>query len=347
MINKNNARIITISEMAPHIHNFNNNENKVDKIFLWLKNWLEQSIKTNQIKYGDKLPLKEDLAFHIGVSTGTIQNVYRRLEDYGLVESKQRIGTFVINKNNNKKNPKMTSKKDSAIETLKIFIKNNYQQGEKLFSTRKLAKILEISNTIIQLALQNLTYENILEKKNKYYYVKKTNYEVKQIENKTLAEKTAEKIEKYIKSTNNKEKKIKSHKEFSKMYNVSLKTIHDALKILSKKGLIYSRRGRYGTTLTNENKLPKPYFYEEIENKIKHYIAKNCNIGDKLPTIENLSKTFKVSTKTIKRALDNLSDDGYITFTRGRSGGTFVTDIPTMNKENYKWLAISSEYKLN
>ena len=346
MINKNNARTITVSEMAPHIHHFSRDENKVDKIFLWLKSWIKESIKNNKIKYGDKLPLKGDLAFHIGVSTGTIQNVYRRLEDYGLVESKQRIGTFITN-NNNKNNPKMTSRKDSTIETLKIFIKNNYQQGEKLFSTRKLGEILEISSTTIQLALQNLTYENILIKKNKYYYVKRTNYTIKQIENKTLAEKTAEKIEKYIQTTNNKEKKIKSHKEFSKMYNVSLKTIHDALKILSKKGIIYSRRGKYGTTLANENTEQKPYFYEEIEAKIKHHIAKNCNIGDKLPTIENFSKTFKVSTKTIKRALDNLFDDGYITFTRGRSGGTFVTDIPTMNKENYKWLAISSEYKLN
>ena len=346
MINKKTPRIITVSEMAPHIHNFDKYKKKINKIFLWLKSWINESIKNNKIKYGDKLPLKGDLAFHIGVSTGTIQNVYRKLEDEGLIISKQRIGSFVANKSIPNDNPKMTSKKDYAKETLKYFIKNNYQIGEKLFSTRKLAKILELSNTITQIALQNLVREDILIKKDKNYIVKKLDFSIKQIESKTLSEKIAEKIEKSI-QTKNIQEKISSQKELSKIYNVSIKTIHDSLKILYKKGILLSRRGQYGTILTNSNMTQKPYLYEEIEHKIKHLISKNCNIGDKLPSIEKLSKTFKVSTKKIKRALDNLSNDGYITFTRGRGGGTFVTDVPPLNNESYKWLAISSEYKLN
>ena len=55
---------------------------------------------------------------------------------------------------------------------------------------------------------------------------------------------------------------------------------------------------------------------------------KNCRIGDKLPSIKEFSVMLSVSTKTIKRALDEIEEDGYVTFARGRYGGTFVTDIP-------------------
>ena len=67
----------------------------------------------------------------------------------------------------------------------------------------------------------------------------------------------------------------------------------------------------------------------------------------KLPPITELADIFKVSPKTIKKSLDNLADDGYLTFTRGRYGGTFVTDIPQNVNESYKWLAISADYVAN
>ena len=88
------------------------------------------------------------------------------------------------------------------------------------------------------------------------------------------------------------------------------------------------------------------YFYEEIELKIKHYITQNSEVGSKLPSIVEFSEMFNVSTKTIKKALDNLAYDGYVTFTRGRYGGTFVIDIPQSVNESYKWLAITSDYVL-
>ena len=86
------------------------------------------------------------------------------------------------------------------------------------------------------------------------------------------------------------------------------------------------------------------YFYEHIELQIRNYIAQNCNIGSKLPSIKEFSDKFKVSCKTIKKALDNLEADGYVMFTRGRYGGTFVTDMPQSINDAYKWLALSSEY---
>ena len=89
------------------------------------------------------------------------------------------------------------------------------------------------------------------------------------------------------------------------------------------------------------------YNYEHVELQIRSYIAQNCEIGSKLPSMQKLAKLYSVSAKTIKKALDNLADDGYVTFTRGRYGGTFVTDIPQGGNEAYKWLALSSDYVSN
>ena len=94
---------ITVSEMAPHIHHFGIRENKVNKLVNWLKNWIRLSLDCGKIQPYDLMPTKSDLACHIGVSQGTIQNVYRLLEDDGLLESKQRIGTYIKDPNKNKK----------------------------------------------------------------------------------------------------------------------------------------------------------------------------------------------------------------------------------------------------
>ena len=95
--NKNQSRI-TVAEMAPHIHNFLPNENKVDKLVSWLENWIKLSLECGKIKPYDFLPSKGDLACHIGVSVGTVQTVYRRVEDDGFIESKQRIGSYISDK---------------------------------------------------------------------------------------------------------------------------------------------------------------------------------------------------------------------------------------------------------
>ena len=54
---------------------------------------------------------------------------------------------------------------------------------------------------------------------------------------------------------------------------------------------------------------------------------------------------FNVSKKTIKNALDSLAYDGYITYSRGRNGGTFVLDIPADDNKGYTWLALSSDFE--
>ena len=342
---RKNSRQITVAEMAPHVHSFGVNENKTEKIFCWLKLWIESSLKRKIINYGDRLPIKGDLAFHIGVSLGTIQNVFRMLEDVQIIESKQRIGSFIKNPNTNCGVEKMTSKKDFAIESIKNYIKeNNLQSGDVLLSTRKLGRMLNLSGATIRAALNNLVLDNILIKKENNFIINSLEFITTEIRTKSLSEKVAERLQNELSNISN-AGRIPSNKELAKYFGVSIKTIHDAVKILTKMGILYSRRGQYGTMII-KNAENKMYFYEEIELKIKHYIAQNSEIGSKLPSMVEFAKMFDVSTKTIKKALNNLAYDGYVTFTRGRYGGTFVVDIPQSVNESYKWLAIASDYVL-
>lgn len=337
------ARQITVAEMAPHVHSFGMNENKVEKISNWLIDWIKLNLASGKIKPYDMLPPKGDLAFHIGVSKGTMQNVFRCVEDRGFVESKQRIGTFI--KPSGYVSEKLTSKREIAAAAVKKYLKqNNYQPGDKIVSTRQLSQIIGFSNTTIRIAFTSLISENILEKKGNVFVVRCINFETDELKQATLADKVADKIKQYVKNDFSAGDKLPTNGELAKRFNVSIKTIHDSMKLLIKEGILSSRRGRYGTIVAGDGEKTELYNYEKIELKIRQYIHDNCEVGAKLPTIAEFSEIFKMSQKTIKRALNNLSEDGYLTFVRGRYGGTFVTDIPQDIYEAYKWLALSSDY---
>ena len=337
-------RRITVAEMSPHIHSFASGENKVNKISNWLIGWIKKSLESQKIKPYDLLPLKEDLAFHIGVSKGTIQNVFRCVEDSGWVESKQRLGTFVKKCNQENKIEKLTSKRELVVEKIKQYlVDNNYKSGYCLLSTRKLSKELNISAATIRMAIEILKSEGIVQKEGNVFVVCNMNFELKNITSQTLVEKIAENLKKYIRSNFKVGDKIPANFDLSKMFNVSVKTIHDAIKQLSKEGLLYTRRGKYGTVVLGDGKKNELYSYEKVELKIRHYICENCKVGEKLPTITDFAQMYDVSAKTIKNSLDNLAEEGYITYTRGRYGGTFVMDIPQAS-EGYKWLALNPVY---
>ena len=87
------------------------------------------------------------------------------------------------------------------------------------------------------------------------------------------------------------------------------------------------------------------YSYQKIENAIVELIKSNYKAGDKLPSMAEFSKIFDVSTNTIRKALNNLSQQGYVTFGRGRFGGTFlVDDIEDEQIESYQWLSINPDF---
>ena len=348
MQQKNIPRHITVAEMAPHVHSFLPGENKANKIFEWLSAWIKKSLENGNIKPYDYLPSKGDLAFHTGVSLGTMQNVFRMIEDTGLVESKQKIGTIIKNPNE-KPSEKLTSKRDATGEIIKSYIKEQkYQTGDVLISTRKLGNLLGIPSTTVRIALNKLITEGIISKEKNVFIVKKTKFSVQIQEAQTLVNKIAEEIDKHIKKNLRKGDKLPSSNTLADMFNVSIKTIHDAIYVLQTAGIVKTRRGYYGTIVANTDD-DSLYFYEQVELKIKKYISDNCKPNDKLPTIKEFAEVFNVSTKTIKKALDLLEEDGYITFTRGRTGGTFVLEVPVISEQGYTWLALSPEFeeKLN
>lgn len=337
-------RRITVAEMSPHVHSFLSGENKVNKISGWLISWIEKSLSTKSIKPYDLLPLKEDLAFHIGVSKGTIQNVFRNVEDYGLVESKQRIGTYIKPSSVNHSIEKLTSKREIAVETIKEFLVNNeYKSGDYLPATRKLGDIIGISAATTRMAISSLITDGIIKKEGSAFVVCNLDFDIEKVELQTLVEKIAANIKKYVEEECKIGDKLLANFDLAKKFGVSVKTIHDAIKLLSKDGILFTRRGQYGTIVLGGSAKNELYFYERVEQKIIHYIADNCEVGVKLPAITEFAQMYQVSAKTIKKALDNLADEGYITFVRGRYGGTFVMDIPQVN-EAYKWLALNPAY---
>ena len=89
----------------------------------WLENWIKDGLKSGKIRSQELLPKKEDIAAHLGISTGTVQNAIRYIEDLGLVESKQRIGTMIKDpKQKNAVIRKQSSKRDGAILAIKKYI---------------------------------------------------------------------------------------------------------------------------------------------------------------------------------------------------------------------------------
>ena len=96
-------------------------DTKGEAVYLWLKNWIEKHVENGTIKRGCALPLKDDLAYYFGVGSGTIQYAVRKLEDDGVVASKQRIGTLIKDVNNeDKRFRKLTSKREKVIYELKF-----------------------------------------------------------------------------------------------------------------------------------------------------------------------------------------------------------------------------------
>lgn len=72
--------------------------------------------------------------------------------------------------------------------------------------------------------------------------------------------------------------------------------------------------------ISNSSSVP---IYEQIKNQIVEQIMSDeLKEDEMLPSIRNLSKDIKISLMTIKKAYDQLEEDGYIISITGK--GTFV-----------------------
>lgn len=350
---------------------------KEKTVLKWLIDYIDSSLKKGSISYGMLLPPKAELASYLGVSIGTVQNAIRQAEDMGYFESKQSVGTAVKNPDSTStKFEKMLSKKDVAVNELKKYIiDNKIKTGSQLPNVAVLSSIINSHQNTLRLALECLVREGILLrvelKGNKVCWIYQNKIEQKTQNPKhdntvtTLIDKTVERIKKYIEDNCVLGERIPSNEDFSKMLNVSIRTVNEATRILNEQSIILSRRGRYGTIYLNDpqkikrqkereekslfmsrgqkESLKTTYLYswEKTLDALKKYIIQNHESGDKIPPMKKLADVLSVSTNTIKKAVTMLCDEGYLITQRGKYGGIFVLEVPQKEAEAFTWLALN------
>lgn len=373
----NENRKIEISELPKHIPNFKESyESKDVLIQKWLTDWITSSLESKKIKENDLLPQKAQIANLLGVSVGTVQNAIRYIEDKGYLISKQRIGTMIVDINNPSNSiRKLTSKREKVIvQVKKLILDKKIKINQTVPSSRKISTILGASPNTTRLAYEHLCSIGVLESRltrgNDANWILKSvpklTDEEKNINNEsssdTLVNKVVEDLKNYIASNLKVSGRLPAHFELSQILNVSIKTVHDAMKSLISEGILLARRGRYGTVvlrMPDSNKLEPAketsifakaedaafYSYQKVEDHMRTLIRDNYEIGEKLPSMEDLSKKLDVSTNTIRKALKNLHSEGIVHFGRGRYGGTFIVDIPEgTEKQTFRWLAVNPTY---
>lgn len=354
---------------------------KEKTVLRWLIDFITFSVRNGAIEYGSILPSKSELANYLGVSIGTVQNAIRQAEDMGYFESKQSVGTMVKDPTLvDKKFEKMLSKKDIAVEEIKKYIiDNKIKTGSQLPSVLVLSSVINFHQNTIRLALECLVREGILLRVelrgHKVCWIYQNKIVQKQsgvslYENNTcvtLIDKTANKLKEYIVSNCTLGDRVPSNEEFSKMFNVSIRTVNEATRILNQQNIILSRRGKYGTIYLNDpQKIKKQkereekslfmsrgqkeglrntylYNWEKALSALKKYIMQNHESGDKIPSMKTLAAILSVSTNTVKKAVSILCDEGYLITQRGKYGGIFVLEIPQKESEAFTWLALNPD----
>ena len=361
---KNDLKHIQISDLKVSLPDLKNT-NKTQTIAQWLMDWIDCSLDKKTISVGDLLPTKAELAYALGVSLGTIQNVLRMIEDNGYIYSKQCIGSIIKDRSDKESEiRKRTSKKDIAEEKIKNYIKtNNLEVGSTMPVSRQISREIGMTLNTVRNAISKLISLGIFEyNEKKDLIIKNIDFIIDEdVDEETLVNKVKHDLKKYICENFKVGDKLPPHDDLAKEFNVSMKTIHNAVHLLAKENMLLPKRGAYGTTIINTsmNSAFEPrremsifapaqetafYHYQRIQNKIKNIISENYNIGSKLPSINEFSQALDVSPNVIRKALNNLAKDGILRFARGRYGGTFVIDMPEVAEQAFRWLAVNPQY---
>lgn len=379
---KSDLRRIEINEISGKQPDLKTSKATKDNLIAnWLINWIDGSLASGKIEKNNLLPKKNSLAKFFGVSIGTVQTAIRIIEDKGYVESKQRIGTFIKDlQESDSELRKQTSKREQAIIAIKhVIIKNEFKINEPLPSSRELAKMIGSAPNTTRLALEFLsgigTIESMGCRGNKANWILKQMPEVDEeyaettLETDTLVDQIERDLKDLINKNFQVNDKLPSHFELSETLKVSIKTVHDAMKRLVDQGILRSKRGRYGTYIMRtpysspleqrpEHSIFAPaeeasfYNYEKIEKHLRQFICDSYKVGDKLPSMGALATELKVSSNTIRKALQQLADDKIVSFSRGRYGGTFINQLPEQNTDNsstkgsFTWLSVNSPSKV-
>ena len=241
---KNELYKIGIEEVDASLPDLKNtDESKAVVIGNWLGVWIRESLKSGKISVNNILPSKAEFAYRLGVSIGTVQNALRYIEDLGYVESKQCIGTLVKDIDDSKTTlRKLTSKRDMAVDSIKRYILNDgFKAGSLLPSSRTISTIIGFSANTTRLALENLATFGIIKRdfktpKDKGWIVITTDFEVEpQVAStkvETLVDMVVKDLENYISENLKTGDRMPAHSMLAKTLKASMKTVHDALKVL-------------------------------------------------------------------------------------------------------------------
>lgn len=343
----------------------------------WLIDWVKHSLEHGIADIGDFIPSKYELANFLGVSSATIQNSIRYAKNLGYFTSKQSAGTsiadFYSNNFNVQENESLYKGSVAEYKIKKIIIDYNIAIGDTIPSIPEFARICDISQNTIRLALTNLAINGYLEKKrakgNKYIWIYKKVFKLSQKElsqeikdeDFTLKYQLIEKIQAYLEKTYKNGEKILPNKALSAMFEVSIKTINDAMKSLASRKIILPRRGKYGTIYLGSNKNNKKdfvsyerkkfsqdykYSWQKALEHLKRHITQNYEQGDKIAPIRKLAQILNVSPNTIRRALKDMIKTGSLISKSGKSGGFFIVEMPEV-KDSYQWLALNPDIVKN
>lgn len=364
-LDKTKLNHIPISEFADFIHQ-SYEGSKTEYLIKCIEKWILDNYNKT-IHANDLMPTKKLMSDLLDISTGTVQNIYRNLEDKGLLYSKQCIGTVIADINNKSvKLRKSVSKKDYATELIKKFIiKNKFKTGEQLPSARAISQYIGISINTTRVAMENLIIQGIIEKtqnKDQNWILKTNKINVSANNSNSLISNIVLDIKKYITQNLRIGDKMPTHAQLAKNLKVSVKTIHDSLEYLISEGILLPKRGRYGTCVVKmpddtklqpqaetsifaKSQITARYHYERIQDSIKNMILEKYSLHSKLPSIMEMSNLMDVSPNTIRKAFANLAEEGYLTFTRGRYGGTFVKAMPKSPvNQPFEWVAVNPKY---
>ncbi len=363
---KNNLKHIPISEFAEFIIGFDFYGSKTEYLTKNIEKWIKDNFGKT-IAPNDLMPNKKLMSDLLDVSIGTVQNVYRKLENKGLLYSKQSIGTLIADiKNKKLKVRKSTSKRELAIELIKAFIlKNNLEKGQPLPSIRNLSKYINIPVSTTDSALENLVTLGIVKKttlRDSCWIVKNNKFTVNLEDNQNLVYNVSLDLKHYILKKMKIGDKFLTHSELAKKFKVSVKTIHSAIEILIEEGILLPKRGRYGTCVVKmpitsniqpsvessifaKAQFTARYHYNRIQDLIKNMIIQKYPVNSKLPSIMEMANLIDVNPNTIRKAYSNLANEGYLKFSRGRYGGTYVNEVPKLiDDKPFEWVAVNPQY---
>ena len=365
---------ISIQETLPVSPDYSY-ETKEDIVLNWLLEVRNYLLVNKIADFGDLIPDKKEISNYLNISTGTIQNAIKYAEDLGFFEARQCIGTTIKDPNQKTGAYKMVSKKDKAfIEIKRFLINEGYEIGEIIPTVFEISGKIKTSTNTIRLALRKLVEDGFLRREK---YEKRVvliiNSEIKmtekekstnpEIKNQNLSKILKENIKKFLAANYKTGDKIPTNLEFSKMFNVSIRTINFAIKELNKEKIILSRRGKYGSIYLNEgvkkgefeksmfmskpktkNDLEKNYSYkfEYAYENIKKFILKNYEAGDKIPSMKEFAQKLNVGVSTIKHAISMLVKEGVLYVQKGKYGGLFIVEMPE-KEDSYRWIALNPD----